>query len=126
MSDQWEAATRKLIQLTREGQLDWEPDRQIASQRGHDCEVIGVPYVAETGGKRIAVYEYHVPQWDEVGHVVPCTGSNVRIEFVDETGAAEWSWPSPKGRYELLEEIRYRQSEAEQFLNTFLSRMNPG
>ena len=121
MADQWEEATRKLIRLTEAGELNWANDHALADRRQDDMPVVGPAYTAEASGKRISVFEVRNLHWDEDGHLLPWTGTNVVIEFVDENGETEWVWPSPKGRYELLEAIRYQQSNAGTFLESFLA-----
>jgi hypothetical protein len=120
MADKWDDATRKLIELTKSGQLDWEPDDEIPERRKASSPTVGPAYVTELNGKRIAVYEARTVVWDDDGTMIPYTGTHVVVEFVDEHGNSEWRWPSAKGKYELLELIRYQCSDAENFLAKLL------
>ena len=127
MADQWEEATTKLIELTEQGVIHWSIDARLPERRnetfertGRDVRVEGPVHVAEVNGKRLAVYEIRTLDLDEDGRVRGCLGTNVVIEFINPDLETEWSWPSPMNRYELLESIRFQQSNAKGFLMELL------
>ncbi|HWL08706.1 MAG TPA: hypothetical protein VNQ76_09885 [Planctomicrobium sp.] len=122
MSDPWDQATNKLIELTKTGQLVWDSQPNERYERGRDLQILGPVYATETNGKRIAVYEGRAVHWDDEGRPIRYTPSNILVEFVDADGNVEWTWPSPRGRYELLEEIQFQAVDANSFLKDFLPK----
>ena len=121
MADAWAEATKKLIQLTEKGDVVWKPDDSLSARRRTRFPLVGPVYRTETNGKSIAIFEARDVAWDDDGGLTPFTESNAIIEFVDSTGEPEWTWPSSPARFELLDAVRYQQSKARTFLESFLS-----
>jgi hypothetical protein len=122
--DKFDAATRQLIERTEAGNLRWTPNLEFCRKRGDDTEFVGPAYIAELGGKRIAVYEYRYKNFVDADEWFWDT--RVGIDFIDESLNTEWTWPSPNGRLILLDVIRYRTSNADEFLNQILSESPAG
>jgi len=119
---EWEQATQRLIDLTESGQLKWEVNAHIKSQREN---VEGDVYLANVQGRFIAVYEYKYQYYDEESSSGTSgweMRNEVAIEFVDAIGVLQYRWPAVPGRWRLLDAIRCLVSGAQAFLKTFLTQ----
>jgi hypothetical protein len=121
MNDQWDRAVRKLIALTDSGELRWMPCPAFC-ERHEEIAFASPAFAAAVRGKQIVVFE-HLFEDDDLP--LAAKGSNVAIVFVGPNREIEWRWPAPKGRFELLETIRYRTSNADEFLKEFLADPTP-
>lgn len=128
-ANSWEAARRRLTELTLDGGISWASHFDVSfGQEVDDDRVINPVYVAQYANKTIAVYEYRTKvftdedtwNWE----------SGVSIEFVelDVDGVTNdlrlrrlWRWPETAGARTLLEAIRYQAVQADDFLNQILS-----
>lgn len=120
-TDRWELAVEKLADMTRRGELTWKPTRSITPPDAADANLIGPAFVTCVNNKHIAVYEYRYKYFtgEDEWHWEPETA----IQFVDSnTFATEWLWPSPRGREQLLDAIRYEHVGAGAFLDGLLSK----
>jgi hypothetical protein len=117
MVDQWELATKRLIELTEAGKLGWRAVHPSNLLRHAELQILPPAFVAETSGKRILVFEY---KRDESEPLVGLSDTGVVIEFVNELDEPQWQWPAPTSRFELLDAIRYQFSDADLFLKSFL------
>ncbi len=123
VADRWTMAVKKLIQMTRDGELRWRPSHELCG-RCKETDIVSPAYLAEVDGKRVAIFEYRFMSFTdaEVWH----WDTGVTIEFVDQNHESEWVWPSPQGRFELLDAVRYQAAEADDFLNRFLATPTVG
>ena len=119
MTDRWEAAVNKLVGMTEDGLLRWAPNDLLRHLRP-DMALIGDAYVATVNGKQVAIYEYRYKYFRDAKHRVWETG--LRIEFITPNLEREWTWPATHSRFLLLETIRYGGSQANQFLERFLTQ----
>jgi len=118
--DRWELAVNKLADMTRRGELTWTPTSNIAPPDAASANLVGPAFVACVNGKYIAVYEYRYKYF--TGEDEWYWESDTAIQFVDaRTHATEWLWPSPRGREQLLDAIRYEHVGADAFLDSLLS-----
>jgi len=115
---EWEQAAQRMIDLTESGNLTWQVNAEIKSQREN---VEGDVYMALVQGRFIAVYEYKSQFYDE-----DIDGWNPRnevaIEFIDLSGVLQYRWPAVPGRWRLLDAIRCVVSGARDFLKQFLTQ----
>lgn len=118
-TDRWEAAVKKLIGMTENGELQWAPNDSLRRLR-QDVELVGDAYVATVDGKQVAIYEYRYQCFTDTDRWV--LDSGLRIEFITPKLECEWTWPATRSRYLLLETIRYGVSQANQFLERFLTQ----
>jgi hypothetical protein len=116
-------AVEKLIELTRNGELRWRPSHELCRRRS-GTNFFGPAYIADVDGKQVAVFEYRFQNFTDVDEWHWDTG--VTVEFVDQNYETEWVWPSPPGRFALLDAVRYQASEADDFLNRFLAKPTAG
>lgn len=115
--DEWDAAARVLIKLTRNEGLTWKIENAIAKSREN---VVGNIYTTNFESKKIAVYEYRFQYY--VSEDEYLWRNDVAIEFIALSDTVEWQWPQVESRWELLEAIRYKNSRAEDFLKSLLSK----
>ena len=112
-------AVDKLIQMTRDDELHWLPSHDLCRRRS-DTDFVGPAYLTDVDGKKVAIYEYRFQSFTDADEWHWDTG--VTIEFVDQNYEPEWVWPSAKGRFGLLDAVRYQTSAADDFLNRFLAK----
>lgn len=121
MNDQWDRAVRKLIALTDGGELRWMPSPEFCETHA-EIAFAGPAYASVVQGKRVVVFEHF---FEDRHSAASPRESGVAIVFVGPNHEIEWRWPAPKGRFELLETIRYRTSHADEFLKEFLADPTP-
>jgi hypothetical protein len=122
-TDRWNAAVRKLIDLTESESLTWKATDDIGLARAGECLVAGPAYIADVDDRTIAIYEAVLAEDDGNIHF---GDTFTVIEFVDDRCRRQWKWPvSGPLAYELIETIRYKTSKADSFLSTFLADQQP-
>lgn len=119
MSDgeKWDRALRKLIALTRDGSLIWNPNSVPRDSRD-EVQGEGI-YATVLQERHLIVYEYRFRNYTDEDTWTWDT--EVAVEFVDGEGNLQWPWPALPGRFQLLDAIRYQAAGAGEFLEEFLS-----
>ena len=118
MADKWELAVAKLVALTEKGQLKWDQDYRFEDLRP-EIAVVSPGFSTVIDGKYVAAYEYRFKQYDDDANWNWET--DVRVEFISDTGKLEWQWPGTPSRFRLMDSIRMQFAGAEQFLEHFLA-----
>lgn len=105
----------KLIKLTKAGKLSWH-ERPRFSDRPE--KIVGKVYVASHQAKLIAVYQTKYKYYTDEFAWEWATATN--IEFIDSDGQLEWTWPEAENADELLDAIRFANSDAQAFMDSFV------
>ena len=116
-SANWDAAIEKLITMTEQGELEW---RTVVGfqPRGEDI-LVPPAFEADVRGRRLRVYEYEFKHYTDADEYNWQTG--VAIEFVNERGGLEYTWPGGYFyRSRLIAAIRFQAAHVGEFLQEFL------
>lgn len=108
----------KLNKLTKENSVVWETSRTQPNSLAGTERLIGNTYITLVGVKRFRVYKFEERYYhdEEVFDWVP----RFRLEFIDESGKGEWTFPDDHGTGDLYDSILYKISGADDFFDDFL------
>jgi hypothetical protein len=120
MSDEeneWDGIVEQLLELTRAGQIPWSFFRPGTRIDSPEADVRGMVYEGSYIGRTLFVYEYEYKHWLDEDRAI--TETDVAIDLLAKHGHSTWRLPETEMRHLLLDEVRKRTAEADDFAQAF-------
>ncbi|MDQ1638228.1 MAG: hypothetical protein QOF62_1567 [Pyrinomonadaceae bacterium] len=130
--NKWIDAVGKLLQLTQQGSLKWEPVKPPAHLNAElNNSRVDVVYETNYKDRTLRLYEkrYKVDKpnpsfslgvrFDQQEY--PYWTSRAVLELLDENELSPWAFPNSQILNDLLEAVRYQVSGVKDFLNEILA-----
>ena len=130
--NKWIDAVGKLLQITQQGTLKWDPAKPPAylSSEARDSRV-DVVYETEYKDRTLRLYEkrYQVQKPNPLFSATsvfdqreyPYWTSKTVLELLDENELSPWAFPNSQVLDDLLDAVRYQVSGVRDFLNDILA-----
>jgi hypothetical protein len=134
--NKWIDAAAKLLQLTQDGKLEWEPrDPPSYLNLQPDRKRVDVVYEARYKDRRLRLYQvmYKVDKRRDPA-VTALTGisffnqreypywtKQTVLELLDQSGFGAWSFPETEVLDDLLAAVRYQVAGVKEFLDEILA-----
>lgn len=126
--EMWEQAVRRLIDLTNDGTITWEPlPEEFRLSQSTEMRVLPPVFASTVQDKSIVVFEYAYKYYTD--------GDDWRFEndigicfsvYADGGFRPGWTWPATASRHALWDAIKFRQSGAGDFLEQLLGKSMVG
>jgi hypothetical protein len=109
----------KLNRETKEGKIKWEVNRSKPSSLSGTEILVENVYTAQVLNKKFRLYKYQSKYFrDEESYEWT---ESFRLEFIDDWGNSEWTFPDDRSVYDLYSSVRYKTSNIEKFVDDFLT-----
>lgn len=133
--NKWIDATARLLMLTQEARLIWDPNKPpdyLNSQADHRVDVV---YKTRYKDKTLRLYElrYKVEKPDlnsaassaasifDYQREYPYWTKRTVLELLDQDGLSPWAFPQTAVLDDLLESVRYQVSGVKNFMDEILA-----
>ncbi len=126
----WIEAVAKIMQLTQDGEIKWQPDKPSDSLKRTHFERINVVFNTKYKNRNLQLYERRyrepvmerAPFWSALGRAREeyRWKNEVVLELVDDKGLARWPVPQVNPLNDLLAVVQYQFADVNEFLKDIL------
>lgn len=109
-----------LIELTQKGKLNWkryDPPEPIVTSYDNKVDFV---YIANFEDKILRIYEERYKYWYDEDKW--SWDNRVIIDFADDEGRSIWKFPALPGIWDLLEAVKYREADVDDFISEIISK----
>ncbi len=134
--NKWIDAAGKLLQLTQDGKLKWQPrDAPAYLNLEPDRKRVEVVYEAKYNSRKLRLYQFSYkvqkPR-SSLGalkdlaayvnpHEYPYWTTKTALELLDQSGFGAWTFPETEVLEDLAVAVRYQVAEVKEFLDEILA-----
>lgn len=131
--NKWIDATAKLLELTQQGRLVWDPQKPPDYLNSQADRRVDVVYKTEYKDKVLRLYElrYKVERPDysaitsasifDYQREYPYWTKRTVLELLDQDGLSPWAFPDTSVLDDLLASVRYQVSGVKSFMDEILA-----
>ena len=109
----------KLNRETKEDIIKWEKNRTKPSSLAGSEILVENVYTTKVLERHLRLYRFQAKYfYDEESFEWT---DSYRLEFIDIWGNSEWTFPEDRAIFDLYETVRYKTSNIDGFIDTFLT-----
>jgi hypothetical protein len=122
----------KLIKLTQEGRITWRPSTRSELPADTDFRTTSSAFETRYRDQRLRIYRQRTLSQPVIGSIGSALGigrrepqgiwiTRVVLEFLDQHGETNWTFPSNSALNDLLAAVQYQAGGIQKFIDSILA-----